>query len=172
MVTSIWVNTASGNGLLPVGTKPLPKVNIDLSSSKVQWYSSQCNFTRDTRQPSISKFSLKITYVEFHSNLPGVNQLANFSIIHQWLWWLNNTSTTMIRSNPSEQFIGSLPSFLSTEGLYFLVFPWDLENFNTDGWLATRAFKRVKSIKIMCYKCFNIFLMNDIVFVCTHISLA
>ena len=42
--------------------------------SKVQWYSSDGNFIR-IPQPSITKCSLKITYLKSQSNLPGANEL-------------------------------------------------------------------------------------------------
>ena len=40
-----------------------------LNISKVQWHPSESNFTR------VTEISLKITYLKFHSNLPGVNEL-------------------------------------------------------------------------------------------------
>ena len=44
--------------------------------SKVQWHSSECNFTRDA---SITKIRLKITYLKFHWNSPGANELMCWS---------------------------------------------------------------------------------------------
>ena len=79
----IWVNTGSSNGLLPDGTKPLPEpidwlTNVDWSSVK-----SSDNHLRAISQklpqPSISKISLKITYVKFNSNLPGDNDYLSFT---------------------------------------------------------------------------------------------
>ena len=42
--------------------------------NKVQWHSSEHNYTRDTSAPKI-KISLKMTYLKFHLNLPGANEL-------------------------------------------------------------------------------------------------
>ena len=41
--------------------------------SKVQWHPSEINVTRDT---SVTEISLKITYLNFCSNLPGTNELT------------------------------------------------------------------------------------------------
>ena len=44
MVTYIWVNIGSGNGLLPDGIKPLPEPILILIN-KVLWYSLERIFT-------------------------------------------------------------------------------------------------------------------------------
>ena len=44
--------------------------------SDVQWHSYEDNFTRDA-SPSITKICLKITYLKYHSNFPGANELIN-----------------------------------------------------------------------------------------------
>ena len=44
--------------------------------SKVQWHPPESNFTKDT---SVTEISCKITYLNFCSNLPGVNEL-------RWTW--------------------------------------------------------------------------------------
>ena len=41
--------------------------------SKVQWHSSECN---EILQPSVTEFSLKITYLKFCLHLPGANELT------------------------------------------------------------------------------------------------
>ena len=68
MVTHILVNIGSGNGLLPDSTNPL--TNIDLSSVR-----SNDNHMRaishETPQQSVTEFRLKISYLKFHSDLPG-----------------------------------------------------------------------------------------------------
>ena len=69
-----WVNIGSGNALLPDSTKPLLEV------------SSNDNQLQEIPQPSIDKFSLKITCLIFHWNLPGANELmsnlfAMFSVV-------------------------------------------------------------------------------------------
>ena len=43
--------------------------------NKVQWHSSEGNFAKDIPATKIIKISLKITYLKFHSNHPGVNEL-------------------------------------------------------------------------------------------------
>ena len=46
MVTEIWVNTGSGNGLLPDGTKPLPEPMLtDHQLSPVTFILGQFNMT-------------------------------------------------------------------------------------------------------------------------------
>ena len=75
MATEIWVNTGSGNGLLPDGIKSLPEQMLDLSSVK----SSDIHLmatSLEIPQPSITKCSLKITYLKSQSNLPGANELT------------------------------------------------------------------------------------------------
>ena len=54
MVTEIWVNIGSGNGLLPNGTKPLPEpmLSKDIHLEEMLWEMSQ---------PSIAKMNLKTT---------------------------------------------------------------------------------------------------------------
>ena len=44
MATEIWVNSGSGNGLLPDGTKPLPE--CWLINTKVLWQSSHGTIMR------------------------------------------------------------------------------------------------------------------------------
>ena len=70
----IWVNIGSGNVLLPEGTKPLPEPML----TDHQWSSSDIHLrsiSQEIPQPSITKICLKITYLNFHSNSPGVNEL-------------------------------------------------------------------------------------------------
>ena len=43
--------------------------------TKVQWHSSQCNFTR-----AVTEISWKITYLKFCSNLPAANELGNWNL--------------------------------------------------------------------------------------------
>ena len=69
MVTLIWVNIGSGNGLLPDGTKPLPEPMLTYH----QW--GNAPFMWGQFQPSITKISLKITSLKFIPNLPGANEL-------------------------------------------------------------------------------------------------
>ena len=66
MATENWVNIGSGNGLLPDGTKPLPKPMLTYH----QWGSLKIP------QIAVTKMSLKITYHFFHK-LPGANELKD-----------------------------------------------------------------------------------------------
>ena len=70
MAKEIWVKIGSGNSLLPYGTKPLPKANVDLSS------------VRSSDIHLITEIIWKIKYLKFHSNFPGANEL----ILEMSLW--------------------------------------------------------------------------------------
>ena len=74
----IWVNIGWGNGLLLDGTKPLPQP-MWTYVRKTQWHSSDSegNFIQVIHQLAIttSTVSLEISYQQFHSNLPGANEL-------------------------------------------------------------------------------------------------
>ena len=48
-----------------------------LTISKVQWHSSESDFTRDIPRSSISIICLKFIYLKFHSNVPDANELLN-----------------------------------------------------------------------------------------------
>ena len=57
--------------------------------SEVQWHSSESNF-KEIHKPSITKYRLKITYLKFHSNPPGANELTlhpgyKFSAYNHWM---------------------------------------------------------------------------------------
>ena len=74
MATEIWVNIGSGDGLLCDGTKPLPEPML----TDHQWGPSGVHIrtiSQEIPQPSITKIHLKITYLNFHSNFPGANEL-------------------------------------------------------------------------------------------------
>ena len=73
MVTELWVNIGSGNGLLPDGTKPLPEPMLtDHQRSPV----TSILISQEMPQPSTAKIHLNITYLKFHSNFPGANELS------------------------------------------------------------------------------------------------
>ena len=77
MTTEIWVNIGSGNGLLPDGTKPLPEPMLTYHQG------GQVTITLRTilleiHQPSITKITLKITYLKFHKNNPGANEFIDY----------------------------------------------------------------------------------------------
>ena len=63
------VNIGSGNGLLTGGTKPLPLPTRDIYLRII---------SREIPQQSITKISLNISCVKFHSNFPGANELIPF----------------------------------------------------------------------------------------------
>ena len=77
MMTENWVNIGLGNGLLPWRHQAITWTNVDWSSVK----SSDIHIraiSQEMPQPSITKFRLKITYLNFHSNFPGTNELTKF----------------------------------------------------------------------------------------------
>ena len=84
MRTEIKVNIiGSCNGLLPDGTKPLPEpmlTNHHLKSSDIHIRA----ISQEMPQPSITKIRLKITYLKFHSNFPGANELNRTRILHPY----------------------------------------------------------------------------------------
>ena len=49
MATQTWVNIASGNGLLPDGTKPLPEPMLTYYCPMGLWHSANTNFTGSAR---------------------------------------------------------------------------------------------------------------------------
>ena len=61
MVTTIWVNIGSDNGLLPDGTKPLPETMLTYQP-----------------QTSITEIIWKIKYLKCHWNFPGANELISY----------------------------------------------------------------------------------------------
>ena len=71
MATEIWVNNDSGNGLAPDGTKPLPEPMLTDPS-----YIHIRAISQEMPQTSITKILLKFTYLKFHSNFPGANELS------------------------------------------------------------------------------------------------
>ena len=62
MVTEIWVNIGSGNGLLPDGTKPLPEQMLTSESSVKSSDIHIKEISQEMPQPSIYKICLKIIY--------------------------------------------------------------------------------------------------------------
>ena len=78
--TEIWVNIASGNGLLPDGTKPLPEPML----ADHQWSPVTSVLWQ------FHKICLKITHLKFHSNFPGTNELThcpqgNVTVTLEWM---------------------------------------------------------------------------------------
>ena len=71
MVTCIWVNIDSGNGLLPDVTK----TNIDFSS--VELYGTHLNpVSQEMVKISIRNMSLKNSLIKLVSHLSGANELT------------------------------------------------------------------------------------------------
>ena len=107
MVTEIWVNIGSGNGLLPDGTKPSPEPMLTWSSVK----SSDINIreiSQEMPQPSTIKIHLKITYIKFHSNFPGANELNGdkTNIYNGWLCkleWFNCNKIVYVLKDLTQQ---------------------------------------------------------------------
>ena len=74
MVTEIWVNIGSGNGLLPDGTKPLPEpILTDHQWSPVTSILWQFH-KRCLNHQSLKSVS-KVACLKFDSNFPGANEL-------------------------------------------------------------------------------------------------
>ena len=71
MVTEIWINTGSGNGLLPDSTKTLPEPMLTDHIGAIHIRA----ISQEIPQLSIIKIRLKITYFKFHLNFPGANEL-------------------------------------------------------------------------------------------------
>ena len=71
MTTENWDNIGSGNGLVPGGTQAI--TNVDLSSVR----RSDINLGSISKaRLSITKFSLKVTLLKLHSNIPGAIKLS------------------------------------------------------------------------------------------------
>ena len=64
MATYIWVNFGSGNGLLPDGTKPLPKPTLTIIN-EVLWHAPERNFTAidpaDILNSELENYNFEIT---------------------------------------------------------------------------------------------------------------
>ena len=72
MTLQIWFNIASGNGLLPYGSKPLPEPVL---TSRVRWYSPKSHFTASAVATILNNGLVNCTF-KFQPNLPGTNELA------------------------------------------------------------------------------------------------
>ena len=70
------------------GTKPLPEPMLtDYQWSPVTFILGQFH---EMPQPSVTKIRFKITYLKFHSNFPGVNELnwtSDWKIQNMWHIW-------------------------------------------------------------------------------------
>ena len=84
LATEIWVNIGSGDGLLPDSTKPLSKPMLTDHHLKSSDIHSRA-ISQEMPQPSITKIRLKITYLKFHSNFSGANELI-YDMCLQLIW--------------------------------------------------------------------------------------
>ena len=75
MVTEIWVNIGSGNGLLPAGNKPLPEPMLTSSVSFCA-ISSESDFT--VKAQAIVLYELEIIITKSLPRLPGANELNSW----------------------------------------------------------------------------------------------
>ena len=87
---------SSGNGLLPGGTKPLPKPMLIYHHWGPVTFIWRQFHKRYIPQPSITEISLKITCTKFHSNLWGDNELKVIETI-----WRPNLRYIIIWRFPS-----------------------------------------------------------------------
>ena len=74
MATYIWVNSGSGNGLLPDGTKPLPEPMLISLIGEIMWHSPESNFTASA-QATILYHEFKNDVFKITANFPGANEL-------------------------------------------------------------------------------------------------
>ena len=76
MVTEIWVNIGSGNGLLPRGTRPLNEPML-IFIGKVLWHSSECNFIVSAQATILytQVLSLKIRLLKLSPHFAEANEL-------------------------------------------------------------------------------------------------
>ena len=99
-VNSLWPSDAiwrhrSGSTLAQVMACCLtaPSHYLDwcwLTISKIQWHSSEGNFTRDNSAINIS-ICWKITYLRFQSNLPGANELTHWDWVTYLYHWIGSS---------------------------------------------------------------------------------
>ena len=83
MASEILVNTGSGNGLLPDGTKPLPEPIL----TYYQWHSPEGNFMGNS-QGFFFDMCLKINNLILQLHLPGANELmALCQGLNSKNWW-------------------------------------------------------------------------------------
>ena len=78
MAARNYVNIGSGNGLLPDGTKPLPEPILTYKSPIRYSDIHLIAILQAIPQPSITRISLEIVNLKFHSNLPGANELTHW----------------------------------------------------------------------------------------------
>ena len=60
--------------------------NVDLSSVRSSGIHLSA-ILQEMPQPSVTKISLKFTYLKLCSNLPGANELTEVGLSWDWRWW-------------------------------------------------------------------------------------
>ena len=73
IATEIWFNIGSGIGLLPDGTKPLPKPMLTDHQKSNDIHIMA--ISQEKPQSPITKICLKVACPKLHSNFPGANEL-------------------------------------------------------------------------------------------------
>ena len=79
MAVDILVNTGSGNGLLPDGTKPLLEPMLTYHQYGPETFI--WGISQSIPQLSTTGITLKIPYLKFHSNLPGADELTHCGLV-------------------------------------------------------------------------------------------
>ena len=86
MATEIWVNSGSGNGLLPDGTKPLPEPMLtyhQLGRVAFTWW----QYSLEMLTMSLAKRGLKITHLKSQPHLPRGKELTHtYPMLFQMFW--------------------------------------------------------------------------------------
>ena len=88
-------------------TAPNQKLNqCWLIINTVQWYLSESNFTQEIPEPSIiTRISLKITYIKFHSNPQWYNTIYIYIYILKNPWLFNLSMRCVSHDKNTDQFI-------------------------------------------------------------------
>ena len=118
MATKIWVNIGSGNGLmaccLMAPSHYLNQCWLIIKSSDIHIRA----ISQEMPQPTITKIRLKITYLKFHSNFPGANELKSrcpwLSIIYRQVSNIRRTKSKHLRDSCTVLRL-SLPNPLNTD---------------------------------------------------------
>ena len=85
---------------LTAPSKPLPETMLTYQSSQRSSDIHLTVFSQKMPQPSIAEISSNITCIQFHSNLPGANELTHWGLVmpfgdidfawrHQAITWIN-----------------------------------------------------------------------------------
>ena len=82
-----WTDFGSGNSVVPDSTKPIPEPMLTYhQQGSLTWV--RAAIPKEIPRPTITKISLKITYLKFHLNLPdlilGLNDPAEQNVMKTW----------------------------------------------------------------------------------------